>query len=81
MFPGITLDMRLGYKPMKIPDTIVVDCYDNKKFTKSEVSILTDLATIYDIQLFSIHQNYATFHDADEENIVKRDYKVGKFKK
>ena len=69
MFPGITLDMRLeelGYKPRKIPDTIVVDCYDNKKFTKSEVSILTDLATIYEIQLFTIHQNYATFHDKDE---------------
>ena len=69
MFPGITLDMRLeslGYKPRKIPDTIVVDCYDNKRFTKSEVSILTDLATIYEIQLFTIHQKYATFHDKDE---------------
>ena len=69
MFENITLDMRLeelGYKPRKIPDTIVVNCYDNKKFTKSEVSILTDLATIYEIQLFSIHQSYATFHDKDE---------------
>ena len=69
MFPNITLDMRLeelGYKPRKIPDTIIVDCYDNKKFTRSEVNILTDLATIYDIQLFTIHQNYATFCDNDD---------------
>ena len=69
MFKNITLDMRLtdlGYIPRKIPDTIVVDCYDNKKFTKSEVQTLTDLATIYDIKLFTIHQNYATFYDTDE---------------
>ena len=69
MFPEITLDMRLeelGYKPRKIPDTIIVDCYKDR-FTKSEVSTLTDLAHIYDIQLFSIHQNYAMFYDQDEE--------------
>lgn len=70
MFPGITLDMRLeelGYKPRKIPDTIIVDCYKDR-FTKSEVSTLTDLAQIYDIQLFSIHQNYAMFYDQDDIN-------------
>lgn len=69
MFPGITLDMRLedlGYKPRKIPDTIIVDCYDKEMFTKSEVQTLTDLATIYDISLFSVNKDHAKFYDKDE---------------
>lgn len=64
MFQGITLDMRLeelGYKPRKILDATIVDCYNTKNFTKSEVNTLIDLATIYDIKMFSIHQTYATF--------------------
>lgn len=68
MIENITLDMRLedlGYKPRKIPDNIVVDCY-NDKFTKEEVENLTNLASIYDIELFSIYKNYATFYDEDE---------------
>ena len=68
MFKGITLDMRLddlGYQPRKIPDYIVVDCYDKERFTKEEVSTLTDLATIYDISLFSVNKDHAKFYDQD----------------
>ena len=71
MFKNITLDMRLedlDYKPKKIPDAIVIDCYDNKKFTKAEVEVLTDLATIYDIQLFTIDKNRAIFYERDDED-------------
>ena len=57
---------ELGYRPKKIPDYIVVDCYDKERFTKEEVSTLTDLATIYDISLFSVNKDHAKFYDKDE---------------
>lgn len=70
MFENYTLDMRLedlGYKPKKVPDTIKIDSL-GKIFTKSEISTLIDLISMYDIKYFSIHKNYALFSDEDDMN-------------
>lgn len=70
MFENITLEMRLedlGYKPTKAPDYTLVLCDDGVRFTKPEKDAMIDLATIYDIGLYSIHKNYAKFYDADVE--------------
>lgn len=66
MFENITLEMRLedlGYKPTKAPDYLLVVCSDNIKFTQPEKEIMTDLATIYDIGLYSMHKNHIKFYD------------------
>lgn len=63
---------ELGYKPRKVPDYIRINCYDENKFTKSEVNALIDLANIYNIKTFTLHKKYAMFYDADneDENVI-----------
>lgn len=65
MLQNITLEMRLkdlGYEPIRTFDNDVkVNCYD-KRFTKTELSTLLDLASIYNIQKFTVYKDYAKFY-------------------
>ena len=70
MFKNIPIEIRLeelGYQPKKAPDYITIKCHNQKRFTKTEVDTLMDLATMYDIKQFSVHKDYAKFYDEEEE--------------